>query len=136
MRLFLYGTLLDADTLASRGGHADLAAHLVPATLSGWRRVGLRGGRYPTLQRDRVGTVRGAVLIAPARVRLRLAAWEGSNYRLTRVVVDTPNGKTAAHTWIAPGGTRRPWNGVGSPCCSHRRAVPACAKTKWIHLRC
>jgi hypothetical protein len=39
----------------------------------------------------------------------RLAAYEGPAYRLTRVVVQTPNGKTAAHTWIAPGGTRLPW---------------------------
>jgi hypothetical protein len=38
-----------------------------------------------------------------------LAAYEGPAYRLTRVVVQTPNGKTAAHTWIAPGGTRLPW---------------------------
>ena len=29
--------------------------------------------------------------------------------RLRRVVGDTPNGKTAAHTWIAPGGPRLPW---------------------------
>jgi hypothetical protein len=60
MRLFLYGTLLDADTLS-------------------------------------------------LRVLARLAAYEGSAYRLTRVVVQTPNGNTVAHTWIAPGGTRRKW---------------------------
>jgi hypothetical protein len=28
---------------------------------------------------------------------------------LTRVVVRTANGKTVAHTWIAPGGMRREW---------------------------
>jgi hypothetical protein len=37
MRLFLYGTLLDADTLTARGGDAGLPALLAPATLHGWR---------------------------------------------------------------------------------------------------
>ena len=109
MRLFLYGTLLDADMLSSRGGHADLGAQLVPATLHGWQRVALRRARYPTLRRHRTGVVRGALLDAPSRVLARLAAYEGPAYRLTRVVVQTANGKTAAHTWIAPGGTCRPW---------------------------
>jgi hypothetical protein len=45
-------------------------------------------------------------------VLARLTAWEGAAYRLTRVVVDTPNGKTAAYSWIAAGAIRRPWNGV------------------------
>jgi hypothetical protein len=39
----------------------------------------------------------------------KLVAYEGLTYRLTRVVVIMANGKTAAHTWIAPGGMRRPW---------------------------
>jgi len=112
MRLFLYGTLLDVATLASRGGCARVAARLAPATLHGWRRAGLRGGRYPTLRRDRTAVVRGAIVIPPARVLARLTAWEGAAYRLTRVVVDTPNGKTAAYSWIAAGAIRRPWNGV------------------------
>ena len=109
MRLFVYGTLLDPATLSLRGGHAGLPTRLMPATLHGWRRVALRGGRYPTLQRHRTGVVRGAVLTVPTRALARLAAYEGAAYRLTRVVVDTRNGKTAARTWIAPGATRRPW---------------------------
>jgi gamma-glutamylcyclotransferase (GGCT)/AIG2-like uncharacterized protein YtfP len=109
VRLFLYGTLLDADVLAARGGEARLASRLAPATLHGWRRVALPGGRYPTLRRDRAGVVHGAVLAAPARVLARLAAYEGQAYRLARVVVRTANGKTAAHAWIAPGGTRLRW---------------------------
>ena len=109
MRLFVYGTLLDPRTLATRGGDPFLVACLMPATLAGWRRVALRGGRYPTLCRHRCGHVRGALVTASARTLARLAAYEGAVYRLVRVVVDTPNGKTAAHTWIAPGGTRLPW---------------------------
>ena len=109
IRLFLYGTLLDAENLASRGGQAGLNLRLAPATLQGWRRVAVRGGRYPTLRRDRAGFVHGALLTTPARVLARLAAYEGPAYRLARVVVRTANGKTAARTWIAPGGTRLPW---------------------------
>ena len=87
---------------------------LVQATLHGWRRVAVRGGRYPTLRRDRGGLVGGMLVGVPARAMGRLAAFEGSAYRLTRVVVGTPNGKTSAHTWIAPCGTRRNWNAKGS----------------------
>jgi hypothetical protein len=75
MRLFLYGTLFDAETLATRGGHASLPARLVPATLYGWRRVAMRGGHYPTLRRARTGVVHGGLLIASAR------AWEAGGLR-------------------------------------------------------
>lgn len=92
-----------------RGGDPSLATSRVPATLTGWRRVALRGGRYPTLRRHRGGVVRGALFTASARALARLAAYEGAAYRLVRVAADTPNGKTAARTWIAPGGTRLPW---------------------------
>jgi gamma-glutamylcyclotransferase (GGCT)/AIG2-like uncharacterized protein YtfP len=99
MRLFLYGTLLDDHRLGPS----------VPATLMGWRRVALRGTRYPTLRRDRRGAVVGAVVDVPAPMLRRLVAYEGPAYRLARVVVRTASGKTAAYAWIAPGGTRRPW---------------------------
>jgi len=45
----------------------------------------------------------------PAHVLRRLVAYERPTYRLMRVVVQTPSGKTAAYAWIASGGTRRPW---------------------------
>jgi gamma-glutamylcyclotransferase (GGCT)/AIG2-like uncharacterized protein YtfP len=109
MRLFLYGTLLDAGTLAFRGGQPALASRSMPATLPGWRRVTMPGGRYPTLRRGRANCVRGVVIDVAAPNLTRLAAYEGPAYRLRRVVVQTANGKTAAHIWIAPAGTRRPW---------------------------
>src|ERR1700744_2226693 len=99
MRPFLYGTLRDPGTLAERGGQVDLRAHAVAATLQGWRRVPKRGGRYPTLSRQRGGRVNGTLLTVSARVLARLSAYEGSAYRLTPVVVTTQNGKTAAHAW-------------------------------------
>jgi gamma-glutamylcyclotransferase (GGCT)/AIG2-like uncharacterized protein YtfP len=100
MRLFLYGTLLDDHRLARSQ---------VAATLQGWRRVVLRRTPYPTLRRDRSSCVPGIVVDVPARTLAQLNAYEGPAYRLTRVVVDTPSGKTAAHAWIAPGGTHRAW---------------------------
>lgn len=111
MRLFLYGTLLDAATLARHSGDPNLPARRVPATLHGWRRVALPHAGWPTLRRDRAGVVTGAVVNVTAAAARRLAAYEGDTYRLLPVVVATVNGKTAARTWIAPGGTHRPWKG-------------------------
>jgi gamma-glutamylcyclotransferase (GGCT)/AIG2-like uncharacterized protein YtfP len=111
MRLFLYGTLLSSPMLARRGGDPTLPSRCVAATLRGWRRVALNAVPWPTLRRDPKGTVSGMVAHVPARALARLTAWEGATYLLTRVVVTTARGKTAAHTWIAPGGSRRPWKG-------------------------
>jgi hypothetical protein len=61
------------------------------------------------LRRHRGGHVRGVIVTPPARALARLAAYEGPRYRLTRIVVQTTNGKTAAKSWIAPAGTRRKW---------------------------
>ena len=99
MRRCAYGTLLGDQAL----GEAS------PATLIGWRRRALRGTRYPTLRRDRTCAVAGAVVDVPAQVLWRLIAYEGLAYSLTRVVVQAASSKTAAHAWIAPGGTHRPW---------------------------
>jgi gamma-glutamylcyclotransferase (GGCT)/AIG2-like uncharacterized protein YtfP len=80
MRLFLYGTLLDPDTLASRGGVSGAPTRLVAATLRGWKRVKMRDECYPTLRRDRTGSVRGAVVTVRAQMLARLAAYEGPAY--------------------------------------------------------
>ena len=104
MRLFLYGTLLDPAVWARRAG---TLGRTTPATLSGWRRVCLRASPYPTLRRG--GSVAGQVRDVSAATLRRLVAYEGPRYRLTRVVVATPRGNTAAWTWIAAAATRRPW---------------------------
>jgi len=115
MRLFLYGTLVDPDTLAARSGDARLPERCRPAELPGWRRVGLAGTPYPTLRPARGARTPGVVVdVGPAALR-RLTGYEGPAYRLTRVVVATAQGETAAHAWIAPGGTQRPWSPSGSP---------------------
>ena len=111
MLLFLYGSLLDPATLARRSGDPALPGRGNPALLAGRQRAGLAHAPFPTLRRKPRGRVKGLAIRVPAAALRRLNAYEGPAYRLTRVVVATPRGKTAAWTWIAPGGTRRPWNG-------------------------
>jgi hypothetical protein len=111
MRLFLYGTLLHPATLAARSGDPTLPRRCAPASLHGWQRVVLPAVPWPTLRRDRTGVVTGALVDVSATAAARLAAYEGDSYRLMPVVVTTASGKTAARTFIAPGGTRRPWKG-------------------------
>jgi Gamma-glutamyl cyclotransferase, AIG2-like len=111
MRLFLYGTLLHPTTLAARGGDPKLPQRCAPANLPGWRRVAMPHVRWPTLRRDRASVVAGAVVQTSSAAAARLAAYEGDTYRLIPVVVRTAKGNTTARTFIAPGGTRRPWRG-------------------------
>jgi gamma-glutamylcyclotransferase (GGCT)/AIG2-like uncharacterized protein YtfP len=107
-RVFLYGMLLDPITLTRYGG-PTLPARLIPARLTGWRRVTLRGTPWPTLRRDRTAHVAGAILHLSAATLGRLRKFEEPPYLLRRVVVTTPRGKTAAFAWIAPGATSHPW---------------------------
>jgi hypothetical protein len=109
MRLFLYGTLLDQNVLGRRSGDAAMAARRIPATLHGWQRVTLHGTPWPTLRRRHRSAVAGIVVDAGAAALRRLAAYEGSAYRLVPLVVATANGNVAARAWIAPGGTHREW---------------------------
>lgn len=105
MRLFLYGTLLDPRRLAHCAGRS---VALAPARLPGWRRVAMRGGRYPTLVRAR-GAVAGAVVDVDAAALRRLSAYEGPLYELRRLAVATGRGKTVAGVWIARAATKIPW---------------------------
>jgi gamma-glutamylcyclotransferase (GGCT)/AIG2-like uncharacterized protein YtfP len=99
--LFLYGTLLDPRVLSRRSGERGLARRLRPARLEGHARVRLRGTPYPTLVRRPGAETRGAVLrVGPAALR-RLAAYEGAQYRLVPVRVETPRGTVRARTWMA-----------------------------------
>jgi gamma-glutamylcyclotransferase (GGCT)/AIG2-like uncharacterized protein YtfP len=81
---------------------------LVRAHLPGWRRVAMKGGRYPTLVRAR-GAVAGAVADVDAAALRRLAAYEGPMYDLRRLAVATARGKTVAGVWIARAATKRTW---------------------------
>jgi hypothetical protein len=82
---------------------------LLPCSLPGWRRVALRGTRYPTLRRA-AGHVAGAAFIADAKTLRRLSAYEGPRYSLHRVTVRAEGRPLAAHAWIALAATPRPWS--------------------------
>lgn len=99
--VFVYGTLLDARIFARFAGRRPLRRAL-PARLTGWRRVGLRGTAYPTLARG-PGEVAGLLLprLAPAAFA-RLSAYEGACYGLVPVRVATPRGPRRARAWVAP----------------------------------
>ena len=98
MRLFLYGTLVDADALVAHGRQATLARHGAAAALDGWQHVAKRGGG-----------VDGLLLTVSARALAEQLAYEDLAYRVTPVVVTTRKGKTATHAWIAADATRRTW---------------------------
>lgn len=102
MILFLYGALLDPAVLGPMSGMPALARRLRPARLAGWRRVALRGTPYPTLLRDPACAVDGGVLRVGAAPLARLAAYEGSAYRLVPVRVETARGAVRARAWVAP----------------------------------
>jgi len=106
MRLFLYGTLLDPVTLATRSGDPGLPARCQSAMLRGWRRVNLGRTKWPTLRREPKSTVAGKVVVAGAAAMRRLTAWEEPPYRLRPVVLQP---RMPAWTWIAPRGTNQPW---------------------------
>ncbi len=111
MRLFLYGTLLDPATLAARGGDPALPSRCRDATLRGWRRVMVAGGRWPTLRRCAGESVAGKTLVASAAALRRLREYEGPAYSLRRIMLEP---RTPAWTWIAPGGTTKAFPSGGS----------------------
>jgi gamma-glutamylcyclotransferase (GGCT)/AIG2-like uncharacterized protein YtfP len=106
--LFLYGTLLDPRVLARQSGERGLARRLRPARLEGYARTGLRGTPYPTLVPRPGAWTPGAVLRADPEARRRLAAYEGAQYRLVPVRVETRRGPVRARAWMAPR-----WRAVG-----------------------
>jgi len=106
MRLFLYGTLLDPRILASRSGDPALPQRCRHAVLRGWRRVTLARTRLPTLRHCANATTAGKVVVAGAAALRRLAAYEGAEYRLRRLLVEL---RTPVWAWIALGGTQQPW---------------------------
>jgi gamma-glutamylcyclotransferase (GGCT)/AIG2-like uncharacterized protein YtfP len=111
--LFLYGTLLDPRVLARQSGEPGLARRLRPARLGGYARAGLRGTLYPTLVPRPGAWTRGAVLRAGPAARRRLAEYEGPQYRLVPVRVETRRGPVRRGPgWRHAGGRR--WSRGGA----------------------
>jgi gamma-glutamylcyclotransferase (GGCT)/AIG2-like uncharacterized protein YtfP len=100
--LFLYGTLLEARVLDRQAGQPGLHRRLRPARLRDQARLRLRGTPYPTLAPRRGTVTEGAVLRAGPAAFRRLAAYEGPEYRLVPVRVETARGPCRARAWVGP----------------------------------
>ena len=88
MRFFFYGTLLDADVMALVIGRRLLPSAFRPAILRGHARRRAKGMTYPVVIREPAGCVLGAVVGGlTARDVARLAAYEGSGYRIVPLQV-------------------------------------------------
>ena len=88
MRFFFYGTLLDPDVTALVLRRRLPPSAFQPAQLSGYVRRRAVGKTYPMVARRRGGSVIGAMVGGlTARDAARLAAYEGSNYRLASLAV-------------------------------------------------
>ena len=95
---------MDPDVLAAVIGRRVLPARVAPATLAGWRRVGLKGTPYPVIvpgaAADMVAGLRVAGLTA-ADVR-NLKRFEGTAYGVETVSVTTDGGGTASASVFVP----------------------------------
>ena len=115
MRFFFYGTLLDRDVTALVLGRRLPASSFVPAMLPGWSRWRVQGGSYPISLPDRKGSVAGAVVGGlSARDVARLAAYEGTGYRISSLKVRFGGGLTTVSVFepiaskLRP--TTKPWD--------------------------
>ena len=78
MKIFLYGTLTDPGGFGFCAGK-PLRAQPIPATLRNYRRVLLRGTRYPTLRRARGHCVQGVIMRVNADMLVRLQNYESAS---------------------------------------------------------
>jgi gamma-glutamylcyclotransferase (GGCT)/AIG2-like uncharacterized protein YtfP len=108
MKLFLYGTLADPAALGRCAGRPVRATPL-PARLAGYRRVLLRGARYPTLRRAPGGHVPGVIMRVNSDMFLRLQNYESARYRPIRVRLETPHGPARALCFYGDAPTRVAW---------------------------
>ncbi len=108
MKLFLYGTLADPAALGRCAGKPVRGTPL-PARLTGFRRVLLRGARYPTLRRAPGETVHGVVLRVNADMFLRLQNYESARYRAVHVRLHSATGPQRARVFIGDAPTRVAW---------------------------
>ena len=83
MRLFVYGTLCDADVRdLVFGGRSSEA---LPAALRGYVAVQVIGAKYPALRRQPTGSVYGLVLSGLDYATLtRISHYEGDEYRVVQ----------------------------------------------------
>lgn len=114
MPMFFFGTLMDADVLATVLGHTADALRMEPARLDGWRRSAIAGRTYPMLIPHPTGAVDGLLVHGlDERDRGRLDYYEGPEYRVGCLMVRTRDGnEVMAESYLcAPGvaGGREEW---------------------------
>ena len=91
MKIFLYGTLADPAGFGPLRGPAAQGRPL-PAGLHGFRRVLLRGARYPTLRRAPGAAVHGVIVRVNADMLVRLQAYESVRYQQIHVRLHSATG--------------------------------------------
>ena len=109
MKIFLYGTPTDPAGFAYCAGR-PLRAVPVPAVLPHYRRVLLRGARYPTLRRAPGQAVHGVVMRVNADMLVRLQAYESGRYQRVRVRIQTQAGPERAICFMGDAATAKAWH--------------------------
>ncbi len=109
MKIFLYGTLADPGGFGFCAGK-PLRAQPIPATLRNYRRVLLRGTRYPTLRRARGRCVQGVIMRVNADMLVRLQNYESARYQRIKFRVQTQQGPQRAICFMGDAATRKPWH--------------------------
>jgi gamma-glutamylcyclotransferase (GGCT)/AIG2-like uncharacterized protein YtfP len=108
MKLFVYGTLADPEALGRCAGR-PLKTTPLPAQLLGFRRVLLRGARYPTLRRAPGGRVEGVIIRVNADMLVRLQAYESVRYQQVHVRLHSATGPHRARCFFGDAATRIDW---------------------------
>jgi len=108
MKLFLYGTLVDPAGFGYCAGQ-PLRTPPLPAVLPHYRRVLLRGARYPTLRRAPGQAVQGVIMRVNADMLVRLQNYESGRYQRVRVRLLTQRGPQRAICFMGDAATRKDW---------------------------
>lgn len=98
--LFFFGTLMDLDVLTYLLERPIDVADLHPATVHGFRRMGVAGASYPMLLRDEAAAVEGRLLRRATRRDIaRINHYESEEYRAELHNVATADGAETA-AWL------------------------------------
>ena len=108
MKLFLYGTLADPAGLGRCAGK-PVTTKPLSAVLHGYRRVLLRGARYPTLRREPGEAVYGVIMRVNADMLVRLQNYESVRYRQIHVRLHTAKGHMRARCFMGDAATKIAW---------------------------
>ena len=108
MKLFLYGTLADPAVLGRCAGR-PIKTTALPARLENFRRVLLRGARYPTLRRAPGAEVHGIIIQVNADMLVRLQAYESVRYHQIHVRLHSATGPHRARCFFGDAATLKDW---------------------------